>query len=62
MRPDIDPGTGELGLLALLVTGAWSLWAWQVTRGQPAAETDPTQPSTSTTTHHRPERPHHDRP
>lgn len=62
MRPDIDPGSGELGLLAVLVLAAWSLWAWQVTKGQSAAETDPAQPSPSTTTHNRPERPHHDRP
>jgi hypothetical protein len=35
MRPDIDPGTGELGLLALLVIAAWTLWAWQATKRQP---------------------------
>jgi len=35
MRPDIDPGAGELGILALAAIAAWLVWAWVQTRSQP---------------------------
>lgn len=35
MRPDIDPGAGELGVLALVVLAVWTLWAWTQTRNEP---------------------------
>ena len=27
MRPDIDPGVGELGILALVAIAVWFVWA-----------------------------------
>jgi hypothetical protein len=35
MRPDLDPGAGELGLLAVVAIACWVLWAWMRTRTEP---------------------------
>jgi hypothetical protein len=35
MRPDIDPGQGELAVLALIAIACWLVWAWKGTRSQP---------------------------
>ncbi len=35
MRPDIDPMSGELGILALVAVVAWLVWAWMQTRSEP---------------------------
>lgn len=35
MRPDIDPGAGEVAVLALVAIVAWLVWAWMETRSEP---------------------------
>ncbi len=29
MRPDIDPGSGELTSLLIIAIAAWVVWAWR---------------------------------
>lgn len=35
MRPDIDPGSGEVVVLLLLAIIACSVWAWHQFRSEP---------------------------
>lgn len=35
MRPDIDPGSGELAVLAIMAVVALIAWAWSVIRSTP---------------------------
>ncbi len=35
MRPDIDPGQGELATLLIVAIVAWVVWAWAQTRSEP---------------------------
>lgn len=35
MRPDIDPGQGELAALLIIAIAAWAIWAWTQFRSEP---------------------------
>lgn len=35
MRPDIDPGSGELLVLIVIAIVSWIAWAWTQTRSEP---------------------------